>query len=454
MRRAVLNVVGLSARDLTSGVMPRLAARAAKGSVAKVRPAFPAVTCTAQSDYLTGKSPSVHGIVGNGWYDRALSEVQFWKQSNRLVGAPKVWDELHAKNPKLKVSNLFWWYNMGTNADIAVTPRPAYLADGGKIFDIASYPQRFKELLKRELGDFPFHSFWGPRAGLPASQWIADSARWIEEHEQPDLNLVYLPHLDYDLQRHGPADPRCDAARRDIDKLVSDLAEFLEARGVEVLIVSEYAITPVDRAVALNRVLRQHGWLEIKLEAGAEVLDVFASKAFAVVDHQVAHIVVLDPTILAEVKKVLEGTPGVGQVLDAAGQAAAGIKHVRSGDLIAIADGQSWFSYYWWTDDALAPDYARTVDIHRKPGYDPVELFVDPQVALPALRVAWFLLKKKLGFKALLKLIPLDATLVRGSHGRIPEDTLDWPVLIAPASATLPAQMASTDVYARITKGF
>ena len=166
------------------------------------------------------------------------------------------------------------------------------------------------------------------------------------------------------------------------------------------------------------------------------------------------HIVVLDPAILAEVKRVLEGTPGVGQVLDAAGQAAAGIKHIRSGDLIAIADGQSWFSYYWWTDDALAPDYARTVDIHRKPGYDPVELFVDPQVTLPALRVAWFLLKKKLGFKALLKLIPLDATLVRGSHGRIPEDPLDWPVLIAPASATLPAQMASTDVYARITKGF
>ena len=232
MRRAVLNVVGLSARDLSSGVMPRLAARAAKGSVAKVRPAFPAVTCTAQSDYLTGKQPSVHGIVGNGWYDRTLSEVQFWKQSNRVVLASKVWDELHAKNPKLKVANLFWWYNMGTAADISVTPRPVYKADGGKIFDIASYPQRYKELLKRELGDFPFHSFWGPRAGLPSSQWIADSARWIEEHEQPDLSLVYLPHLDYDLQRFGPADPRCDVARRDVDKLVGDLAEFLELDGV------------------------------------------------------------------------------------------------------------------------------------------------------------------------------------------------------------------------------
>jgi len=150
MRRAVLNVVGLSARDLSSGVMPRLAARAARGSVAKIRPAFPAVTCAAQSDYLTGRRPCEHGIVGNGWYDRVLSEVQFWKQSNRAVLAPKVWDELHAKNPKLKVANLFWWYNMGTAADISVTPRPVYKADGGKIFDIASYPQRFKEALKRD----------------------------------------------------------------------------------------------------------------------------------------------------------------------------------------------------------------------------------------------------------------------------------------------------------------
>ena len=454
MRRAVLNVVGLSARDLSSGVMPRLAARAAKGSVAKVRPAFPAVTCTAQSDYLTGQQPSVHGIVGNGWYDRTLSEVQFWKQSNRVVLAPKVWDELHAKNSKLKVANLFWWYNMGTAADISVTPRPVYKADGGKIFDIASFPQRYKELLKRELGDFPFHSFWGPRAGLPSSQWIADSARWIEEHEQPDLSLVYLPHLDYDLQRFGPADPRCDIARRDVDKLVGDLAEFLEARGVEVLIVSEYAITAVDRAVPLNKVLRAQGWLELKPEDGSLTLDTFNSKAFAVVDHQVAHVVVLDPSVREAVRKVLLATPGVAQVLDAEGQAAAGIQHVRSGDFVVIADDHSWFSYYWWEEGQGEPDFARCVDIHRKPGYDPVELFIDPKIRFPLLSIAWFLLKKKLGFKALMKVISQDASLVKGSHGRIPEDPLDWPVLIAPAGAALPAQIASTDVYGRIAQGF
>ncbi len=453
MRRAVLNVVGLSARDLASGVMPRIAARAVKGSVARVRPAFPAVTCTAQSDYLTGRRPSEHGIVGNGWYDRTLSEVHFWKQSNRAVLAPKVWHDLHARNPKLKVANLFWWYNMGTDADIAVTPRPIYKADGGKIFDIASYPQRLKPALKAALGEFPFPSFWGPRAGLPSSRWIADCARWIEEHERPDLSLVYLPHLDYDLQRFGPADPRSDAARRDVDALVGDLADFLESRGVEVLIVSEYAITAVDRAVPLNKVLRDRGWLELKPEDGSLTLDTFASKAFAVVDHQVAHVVVLDPAVREEVRKALLATPGVGEVLDAEGQAAAGIRHVRSGDFVVVADARSWFSYYWWEEGQGDPDYARTVDIHRKPGYDPCELFLDPKLSLPALRVAWFLLKKKLGFRALLEVIPQDTSLVKGSHGRIPEDSLDWPVLIAPASAALPAQVASTDVCARIAAG-
>ncbi|MEY5024987.1 MAG: hypothetical protein RLZZ244_515 [Verrucomicrobiota bacterium] len=452
-RRAVLNVVGLSARDLQSGIMPRIAARAARGSAARVRPAFPAVTCTAQSDYLTGVRPTQHGIVGNGWYDRSLSEVHFWKQSNRLVTAPKVWDVLHERRPGSKVANLFWWYNMATKADIAVTPRPIYQANGGKVFDIASSPQSLRPALKNSLGDFPFHSFWGPRAGLPSTQWIADATRKIEEWERPDLTLVYLPHLDYDLQRFGPVHPESDRARREADTLVGDLADFLEARGVEVLIVSEYAITAVDRAVPLNRIFRAEGWLEIKEELGRETLDVMASKAFAVVDHQVAHIVVQDPAVLPRVRGVLESTPGVAQVLDAGGQAALGLQHARCGDLVAVSDDRSWFSYPWWLDDAKAPDFARCVDIHRKPGYDPAELFLDPALRFPTLRIAAFLAKKKLGFKALLEVIPLDPSMVRGSHGRIPEDPLDWPVLIHPRAASLPPEIASTDVFAAILQG-
>ncbi|MFM9147746.1 MAG: alkaline phosphatase family protein, partial [Verrucomicrobiota bacterium] len=174
----------------------------------------------------------------------------------------------------------------------------------------------------------------------------------------------------------------------------------------------------------------------------------------AVVDHQVAHVVVLDPAVREEVRKALLATPGVAEVLDAEGQAAAGVRHARGGDFIAVADARSWFSYYWWDEGAGDPDYARTVDIHRKPGYDPVELFIDPKVRFPALKVAWFLLKKKLGFRALMEVVSQDASLVRGSHGRIPEDSLDWPVLIGPAGAAAPTQLASTDVYARIVAGF
>ncbi|HAZ66320.1 MAG TPA: alkaline phosphatase family protein, partial [Opitutae bacterium] len=206
-------------------------------------------------------------------------------------------------------------------------------------------------------------------AGLDSSQWIADAARWIEHNEKPDLNLVYLPHLDYDLQRYGPRSAEADAARAEIDKLVGRLADDLERSGVEVTILSEYGITAVDRAVCLNRVFRTQGWLAIKDELGGEILDTFHSRAFAVCDHQVAHVYVRDPDLLGEVRTVLESTPGVERVLDVAAQKAEGLWHERSGDLLAVSDTHTWFAYNYWEDDARAPDFARTVDIHRKPGY-------------------------------------------------------------------------------------
>lgn len=453
MRRAVLNVVGLTARDLAGGKMPRLAARAAAGSVARVRPAFPAVTCTAQTTYLTGSTPAAHGIVGNGWADRALSEVHFWKQSDRLVGGERLWDTLRARRPGLRVANTFWWYNLGSSVDLAVTPRPIYRADGAKLLDIASWPPELAGRLKADLWDFPFGAFWGPYAGLDASQWIADAARWIEHHEKPDLHLIYLPHLDYDLQRHGPESPEADLARAEVDKLAGRLADDLERAGVSVTILSEYGITAVDRPILPNRRLRERGWLVAKDERGHEVLDTFHSRAFAVCDHQVAHIYVRDPALLSEVRAALAALPGVGRVLGEAEQRAEGLWHARSGDLLLEADARSWFAYNYWTDDDRAPDFARTVDIHRKPGYDPCELLVDPAIRFPWLRVAWFLLRKKLGFRALLRLTPLDPGLIRGSHGRIPEDSLDWPVLIEPAKG-LPATLAATDVRDRLAAGF
>lgn len=453
MRRAVLNVVGLTARDLASGKMPRLAARAAAGSVARVKPAFPAVTCTAQSAYLTGRTPAAHGVVANGWLDRSLSEVHFWKQSNRLVEGEKLWESLRARRPGLRVANCFWWFNLGSSVDLAVTPRPIYKADGAKVLDIATWPHDLRFSLKKDLWDFPFGAFWGPYAGLDSSQWIADCARWIEHHEKPDLNLVYLPHLDYDLQRHGPDSPEADAARAEIDKLVGRLADDLERAGVEVTILSEYGITAVDRAVCLNRLFRAKGWLAIKDELGTEILDTFHSRVLAVCDHQVAHIYVRDPALLPAVRELLASTPGVGRVLDAATQEAEGLRHARSGEFLVEAGARSWFAYNYWEDDARAPDFARTVDIHRKPGYDPCELLVDPAARFPMLRVLWFLLRKKLGLRALLKLTPLDPQRIRGSHGRVPEDSLDWPVLIEPRNG-LPATLEATQVHDRLAAGF
>jgi len=429
-RTVVLNVVGLTRALLERPEMSRLAAFAAKGQAAAIRPAFPAVTCTAQSSYLTGLPPAQHGVVGNGWYDRALAEVHFWKQSNHLVDGPKLWDKLRTQDPTFTCAQLFWWFNMHASVDYAITPRPLYPADGRKIFDVHTWPFSLRAEIKKDLGEFPFRQFWGPAAGLASSQWIAASARWIEEKFQPTLNLVYLPHLDYNLQRHGPNHSTIANDLREIDELVGGLIDFFQRRYVQVAVVSEYGIAEVDTPIHLNRLFRRHGWLAIKDELGLEALDCGASKVFAVADHQVAHIYLNDRSIASEVRAALEAESGIEEVLDSEAQVHWDIRHRRSGDFIVVAAPRHWFTYYYWEDDAVAPDFARTVDIHRKVGYDPVELFLDPRLRWPRLRIAAFLLRKKLGLRGLLNVIPLDASLVRGSHGRRPEDSNDWPVLL------------------------
>ena len=446
-RTAVLNVVGLT-RGLL-GSMPRLSAFAREGHATAVRPAFPAVTCTAQSSYLTGLTPSEHGIVGNGWYDRDLAEIHFWKQSNHLVRGEKLWNKLRARDASFTCAQLFWWYNMHATVDWSITPRPLYPADGRKIFDIHTGPLALRPEIKADLGEFPFPSFWGPAAGIDSSRWIAAAARWIEEKHQPTLNLVYLPHLDYNLQRLGPRDPKIAADLRQIDDLAGDLIDFFHAHGVQVAVLSEYGITEVDTPVHINRVLRRHGWLSIKDELGLETLDCGGSRAFAVADHQVAHIYLNDPAIESQVRAAIEAEPGVERVLDASAQKELGLRQARAGDLIVIAKPRSWFTYYYWLDDAVAPDFARTIDIHRKAGYDPAELFLDPKLRAPKLRIAAFLLRKKLGLRGLLNVIPLDATLVRGSHGRVPEDHNDWPVLLVGNNAgpTAPGPITPADVH-------
>ncbi|WOO41494.1 alkaline phosphatase family protein [Rubellicoccus peritrichatus] len=448
-RSAIINVVGLT-RSLIGAHTPAIKGFLEKHSCQVIKPAFPAVTCTAQSTYLTGKQPNEHGIVGNAWYDREYDELRFWKQSNRLVQQPKLWEDIREEVPEFTCAKLFWWYNMYSSADYSITPRPMYPADGRKVFDIYTQPMGLRESIKQDLGEFPFPYFWGPMAGIESSAWIAKSAQWVETKYQPTLNLIYLPHLDYNLQRLGPNHPDIAKDLKEIDRVVGELLDFFTAHDIEVTLLSEYGITEVDQPIHLNRVFRKNGWITIKDELGLEQLDFGASKVFALADHQVAHIYVNDKSILSQVRQQIEQTDGVDQVLDAEAKTKYGIDHSRAGDLIAIAKPHAWFTYYYWEDDALAPDFARCVDIHRKAGYDPVELFIDPKLSLPKLKVAKFLLKKKLGFRALMDVIPLDASLVRGSHGRIPENENDWPVLIGPQVSEGNQPINATKVYSKL----
>jgi predicted AlkP superfamily pyrophosphatase or phosphodiesterase len=480
-RTVVLNVVGLTERCLGEAT-PHLNAFRRAGAFTRIRPAFPAVTCTAQSNYLTGEPPARHGIVANGWYDRALAEVQFWKQSNHLVQAPKLWETLRTRIPGFTVAKLFWWFNMYSGADWSITPRPMYPADGRKVFDIYAWPYEIRPAIKADLGEFPFPTFWGPAAGVPspagapdaASRWIAESAKWIERRHRPTLSLVYLPHLDYGFQRHGPDAPDAATDLRRIDAIVGDLLDFFRERGVAVVLLSEYGLTPVNRAVHLNRVFRGQGWLTVKEELGRELLDCGACRAFAVADHQVAHIYVNEPGLLDAVREAGTAQPGVARVLGAEELKQQGLEHPRSGDLVAVAEEDAWFSYYYWEGGGKraedggqrseirspksegnhdrAPDFARTVDIHRKPGFDPVELFTRPDWSSLRLKahIAWRLLQKRLGFRMLMDVIPLDATLVRGSHGGTPKDPRDWPVLMSGQADRLTTveSLDSTDVAA------
>ena len=426
----LLNVVGLTPAMLGPDT-PHLSALARDGFSAPVRAITPAVTCSAQATYLTGTMPREHGVVGNGWYFRDLAQVMFWKQAHSLFDGERVWDAARARDPRCTVANMFWWFNMYSAVDWSITPRPIYPADGRKILDTYGAPDAFKQRLVGELGPFPFFSFWGPKSDIKSSEWIAESAIRADQWHQPTLLLAYLPHLDYNMQRLGPGDARVREDVRAIDAVCGRLIAHCHASGRRILVVSEYGLTQVTGAIHINRILRDAGWLSVRDEVGLDAFDAGASDAFAVADHQIAHVHVRDPRRIDDVRRLLAAVPGIERVLDRQEQASIGLDHARSGELVAISAADRWFTYYYWLDDRRAPDYARTVDIHRKPGYDPAELFVDPSLSLPAARVAFTLAKKMLGFRYLMNVIPLDASLVKGSHGRPTDRLEDGPIAIS-----------------------
>jgi predicted AlkP superfamily pyrophosphatase or phosphodiesterase len=443
----LINAVGLTPRWLPHA--PRLRALAEAGWVRRLREVLPAVTCTAQATLLTGQTPAVHGVVGNGWLFRDTGEVRFWQQSNRLIEAEPVYvtarRRAKERGREFRCAKLFWWFNQGAAVDISVTPKPHYGADGNKVFDITGTPAALAETIKRRLGPFPFATFWGPMAGLPCTAWIARCGQHVMALG-PDLTLVYLPHLDYDPQRFGPDD--CDMPRLvgELDAACEPLLNEARRAGARVWVVSEYGHVSVRRPVLPNRALREAGLLTVRPGPFGEQLDTFESRAIAVCDHQLAHVYVRDQADIARVKELLATLPGVARVLVGAERAEIDLLHPRSGEIVALSESDAWFAYPFWLDDRQAPDYARTVDIHRKPGYDPCELFFDPRLWARKARAAWRLLQKKLGFRSLFDVIPLDATLVKGSHGLHARDGADQPLLIGDGPAPSGEELSMTAV--------
>ncbi|MBM9545891.1 alkaline phosphatase family protein [Leptospira sp. 201903074] len=417
-KTVVIDIVGLSTH-LVGDFTPFLKKYLANKNTLLIEPMLPAVTTSAQSTYITGKWPKEHGIVGNGWYDHEDAEIKFWKQSNHLVGAEKIWERAKKIDPNFTCSKMFWWYNMYSTADYSVTPRPQYHADGVKAPDCYSHPPELRDELQSNLGKFPLFHFWGPNANIKSTKWIADATVFVDKKYNPTLTLVYLPHLDYCLQKFGPNLSLIKKELSEIDLVLKQLIEYYERNHTKIILLSEYGITPVHRPIHINRILRENGLISVRKERWYELLDPGASKAFAVSDHQISHIYFNDPSVKNQVVKILEKVPGIDLVLDKKDQKKYHLEHKRSGDIVTVADSDSWFTYYYWLDDRKAPDYARLVDIHRKPGYDPCEMFMDPKKPGIKFRAGLTLLRKKLGFRYLMDVIPLDASLVKGSHGSI-----------------------------------
>lgn len=454
----LINAVGLTPRLLE--LAPRLKAGAAGGWVADMPEVLPAVTCTAQATILTGTPPNKHGVVANGWLFRDTNEVRFWQQSNRLIQAEPLYatarKRAKERGKPFTSAKLFWWFNQGAAVDLSVTPKPHYAANGNKAFGVTGQPPDLSERLVRELGPFPFPQFWGPMAGAKSTRWIAAASARVVRSHKPTLTLVYLPHLDYDPQRFGPKGTDMSRCVKELDDACEPLLDAAKEVGAQVWVVSEYGHCDVSRPVYLNRVLRTAGLLEVRRGPFGEQLDLYGSRAFAVADHQLAHVYVRDPDDVPRVRDVLAPLAGVARVLAGEERAAIHLDHERSGELVLLSQPDSWFAYPFWLDDRLAPDYARAVAIHAKPGFDPCELFFDPKLWFPKLHAARRLVQKKLGFRMTMDVVPLDAGIVRGSHGLAAAEPLDRPILIghgANPGASVPMTRVKELVLASIGLG-
>jgi glutathione S-transferase len=400
-----LSMPGLRPGDVTRERTPTLHDWANRGVLAELAPTFPCVTSTVQASMWTGVGPEQHGVIANGFYYRDRRAVEFWVARNGIIGGEQIWEAIKSRRPGLR-SALWHAQNIkDAAADFIVTPAPIHEPDGTTKLWCYSKPDGLYQQLVDEFGHFPLQHYWGPLANIESTRWILNAAHWLVERHAPHFHWVYVPHLDYAAQKYGPNSAQAQAALPEVDRLLADfqgrVAQTVIGQSVTYVVAGEYALTDVDGVVYPNRLLREAGLLSVRDEDGAELIDFEKSDAFAMVDHQLAHIFVAGATeekrrrCVEQVVALFRDVPGVDGVYGGRDRRAVGIDHERAGDVVLISRDTGWFAYYWWNDDAMAPAFARTVDIHRKPGYDPVELFVEAER----------------------RCIPLDATLVRGSHG-------------------------------------
>jgi predicted AlkP superfamily pyrophosphatase or phosphodiesterase len=432
-RLLVANVAALSAELVMRGDRtPNLSDLIATGSFAPLVPVFPALTVPVQASLTTGVDPSVHGMIANGILERDSCEVHFWHQPESLLEAPRFW-----AGRGWRVAMLFWQNSKYGAADIVVTPHPIHTETGETIPHCYSRPAGLYDELEAELGPFPLHHYWGPMAGLPSSEWIVRCTERVLDRFEPDLTLTYLPHLDYNAQRHGPSSPEVAKDLEAVDALIGRLAQAARRAGAEFVVVSEYGMSPVSGAIEINRMFRRQGWIGVRRIRGQEYLELGDCKAFAMVDHQVAHVYVRGIACEQVAEFVASLDPRV-EILDSEERKRAwGVAHERAGDLVLIAPEDRWFAYPWWLEEEAAPSFARTVDIHRKPGYDPLELFFDPRS----------------------RCIAQDPALVRGSHGRPPRNVGQMGVIVSSnaveevAGEPLPATAVARILERRIGGG-
>lgn len=422
----VINVAGLSTRHLEmKEELPNISRILKQGFSTPLTPTFPAVTCSVQASILTGKYPEDHGIVANGFFDREILETRFWEQSARLVRSPQIWDVLKERDSSIKTAVLFYQNTMFSGSDIVITPRPLH-TESGMVQWCYSKPAGFYEELTKTLGEFDLRNYWGPLASVKSSEWIMAAAIETLKRELPDLLMVYIPHLDYSSQKFGINTEIEKKDVKEVDRLIGNMVQAVDDLKLSdqtvFIIHSEYSLVNVTGGVCLNKVLRNNGLLAVREIQGKEYIDFEMSKAFAMVDHQMAHVYVKDG-FADQVRSLIASTDGVAEVWGEAEKRNHHVQHERAGELIALANPDKWFAYYWWEDPEKAPEFTRTVDIHRKPGYDPLELFFDPKT----------------------RSIATDTNLLKGSHGlNLQDDSQKACLLIGGA---VPDEVKSRDEY-------